>query len=161
MKKINMVMEDIHEHENDLRAALLRISERHKADHEIYHVGRDLADWSATHVRKLAEIGRDYGLELDPEPKDETKLGKLVREKGGEAVGRRSEAGLLLLRDLRKIYLQAAGLSSDWELLGQAAQGTKDKNLLNLTKECHPGTLRQMRWANAMLKTVSPQILAG
>jgi hypothetical protein len=62
---------------------------------------------------------------------------------------------------LRRLHVTAAGVSVDWELLGQAAQATKDSELLALTQRCHPQTLRQMRWANAMLKTLSPQILAG
>jgi len=33
--------------------------------------------------------------------------------------------------------------------------------LLALTKRCHPQSLRQMRWANAMLKVLSPQILGA
>jgi hypothetical protein len=54
----------------------------------------------------------------------------------------------------------AAGVSLDWELLGQGAQA-KDSELLALTKQCHPQSLRQMRWANAMLKVLSPQVLAS
>jgi len=38
----------------------------------------------------------------------------------------------------------------DWELLAQAAQATKDGELLAVTARCHLQTLRQMRWANAM-----------
>jgi hypothetical protein len=37
-------------------------------------------------------------------------------------------------------------VSVDWKLLGQAAQATKDSELLALTQRCHPQTLRQMRW---------------
>ena len=54
-----------------------------------------------------------------------------------------------------------AGVSLDWELLAQGAQAIKDDELLALSKQCHPQTLRQMRWANAMLKELSPQALAG
>jgi hypothetical protein len=32
------------------------------------------------------------------------------------------------------------------------AQALKDDELLGLTKECHPQTLRQLRWSNAALK---------
>lgn len=83
-----------------------------------------------------------------------------LRNKGSELVGRRSMPGMLLIHDLRTVYLQAAELSVDWELLGQGAQAVKDRELLNLTAECHPQTLRQMRWANAMIKQLSPQVLA-
>ncbi|KAE8764829.1 hypothetical protein [Georgenia thermotolerans] len=161
MSKIDTVLEETHEHENELHLTLLRVSERHKTDHEIYHVARDLAAWSAEHVRRLAEAGKAYGLDLDAEPKEETTLGRSVREKAGEALGRHSQPGMRLLRDLRELHLQATEVSLDWELLGQAAQATKDRELLALTKECHPDTLRQSRWANTMLKSVSPQVLAS
>jgi hypothetical protein len=37
----------------------------------------------------------------------------------------------------------------------------KDSELLALTKRCHPQSLRQMRWANVMLKVLAPQVLAS
>jgi hypothetical protein len=74
---------------------------------------------------------------------------------------KRPEPGLLLLADLRQLHRLAAGASVDWELLGQAAQAAKDEELLELTSRCHPETLRQMRWANAMLKQLSPQVLTS
>lgn len=67
----------------------------------------------------------------------------------------------LLCVDPRPMHRDAAGVSLDWELLAQGAQATKDDELLELTKRCHPQTLRQMRWANAMLKELSPQALSG
>lgn len=73
-------------------------------------------------------------------------------------IGRRPEPGLLLLADLRHLHRVAAGISLDWELLAQAA---KDAELLALAKRCHPESLRHMRWANAMLKVLSPQVLVS
>jgi hypothetical protein len=52
-------------------------------------------------------------------------------------------------------------VSVDWELLAQGAQAAREPELLDLAAQCHPGTLRQLRWTNAMLKVLSPQILAG
>ncbi len=46
-----------------------------------------------------------------------------------------------------------------WEMLGQAAQGLKDVDLLAVVQRCHPDTLRQLRWANGKLKESSTQIL--
>ncbi|MFD1045821.1 hypothetical protein ACFQ1S_09735 [Kibdelosporangium lantanae] len=37
----------------------------------------------------------------------------------------------------------------------------RDTNLVDITQKCHPRTLRQMKWANAMLKTLSPQVLVS
>ncbi len=50
-------------------------------------------------------------------------------------------------------------MSLDWELLAQAAQGARKRELLELAERCHPDTLRQMRWANAKLKESATQAL--
>ncbi|MHC6591256.1 hypothetical protein [Arthrobacter sp. C152] len=159
--KFGLALEELHRSENDLAHHLLTISERHKVDHEIYHLARDLARWSQQHVRDIASMARNYGEDLDPEPRGEAGLMETLREKGSEMVGRRPETGMLLLRDLRELYLMACGVSADWELLAQAAQGNKDKELLALAEACHPQTIRQMKWANGKLKESATQILVS
>ncbi|NUT71360.1 hypothetical protein [Pseudarthrobacter sp. C4D7] len=159
--KFGLVLEEMHRSENDLAHHLLVVSERHKVDHEIYHLARDLARWSQQHVRDIAHIAKNYGQNLDPEPRSEAGLMETIREKGSGMVGRRPETGMLLLRDLRELYLKACGVSADWELLAQAAQGMKDKNLLALAEKCHPQTIRQMKWANGKLKESATQILVS
>jgi hypothetical protein len=98
-------------------------------------------------------------VKLDPEPAEEPSLTERLREKGSELVGRRGEGDLLMLRDLRKIYTEASGVSIDWVMLAHAAQALKDAELLRLVQECHPETLRQIRWVNAKVKEASPQVL--
>jgi hypothetical protein len=82
-----------------------------------------------------------------------------VREKGSELVGRRPESGLLLLRDLRELYMLASEASINWVILGQGAQAAKDHELLQTIKECHPDTLRTLKWTNTKIKETSPQVL--
>jgi hypothetical protein len=159
--KIGLALEELHRSEADLAKELLKVSERHKVDHEIFHLGRDLASWSQQHVREIAEIGHHYGQDLDPNSGSEHGLLDTVREKGSELIGRMSSSSLLLLRDLREVYIKAAGVSVDWELLAQAAQGIKHRELLELAQRCHPDTLRQMRWANGKLKESATQILVS
>ncbi len=158
--KLGLAIRELHRSESSLAADLLRMADRHKVDHAIYHVARDLATWSQTHVHELTEVGQGYGVRLlRDNPKDDSGLMADVRQKTSEALGGRPEPGLLLLADLRKMHRKAAGVSLDWELLAQGAQAAKDKELLELCQRCHPQTLRQMRWANAMLKELSPQVL--
>ncbi|MEU8347941.1 hypothetical protein AB0C74_40140 [Spirillospora sp. NPDC048832] len=88
-------------------------------------------------------------------------MGARLREESSKLVRHLSSPGLLLLRDLRRVHVQAAGVSIDWEMIAQAAQGGRDTDLLQLVERCHPDTLRQMRWANAHLKQVSAQVLAS
>jgi len=71
-------------------------------------------------VRELAEIGPDHGLHLKDDPEQGSELLATVRGKVSELMGRRPEPGLLLA-DLRHLYRAAAGVSLDWELLGQGA----------------------------------------
>jgi lipopolysaccharide export system protein LptC len=110
-------------------------------------------------VRRLAEIGRDHDLELDPDPEDEQALLSRLKQKTSELTGRFHEPGLLLLAELRHLHRVAAGVSLDWEVLAQTAQAMRDVELLELAEDCHPETLRQMRWANAQVKETAAQIM--
>ncbi|GAA5133016.1 hypothetical protein [Pseudonocardia adelaidensis] len=161
MSKLRLVLRELHRSETSLARDLLAVADRHRADHEIFHVARDVAGWSQEHVRRLAEAGRDHGVRLNPQPRWELPgVGGLAR-KAGEALARRPASGLLLLADLRRVHRKATGVSLDWELLAQAAQAMKQQPLVELAADCHPQTLRQMRWANAHLKVTSPQVIAS
>jgi hypothetical protein len=157
--KVGAAIEELHRVENDLAGDLLGVSDRHKVDHEIFYVARDIARWSQEHVRRLSEVGADYGLVLDPDPEDEVTMLARMKQKGAELTGRFHEPTLLLLADLRHIHRTAAGASLDWEVLAQTAQAMKDAELLTTAQECHPETLRQMRWANAKVKETAAQIM--
>lgn len=159
--KFDLVLEELHRSEHDLGRLLLHASDRHASDHEVHHVARELATWSRRHLREIAEVGTEFGLDLDPEPALESGPVEALQQAVARRTGRRSAPALLLLTDLREIDVEAAGVSVDWELLAQAAQGVKRRDLLALTKRCHPDTLRQMRWANAMLKASSTQVLVS
>jgi hypothetical protein len=159
--KLDLAIEELHRSENELYTVLLSMSDRHKVDHEVFHVTRDMAKWSEQHVAALAEAGREFGLELDPQAKHAAGLLETLQQRTAELTGRRSVPGLLLLADLRHLYREASGTSLDWELLAQGAQGAKNKELLDFAERCHPQTLRVSRWANAKLKESSPQVLAS
>ena len=157
--KVAAAIEELHRSENDLAGSLLNLSDQQKTDHEIFYVARDIARWSQEHVAGLARVGRDYGLDLDPDPEDEATLLARMKQKGAEVVGRFHEPSLLALADLRHVHRMAAGVSLDWEVLAQTAQAMKDRELLVLCKDCHPETLRQLRWANAKVKEISAQTM--
>jgi hypothetical protein len=157
--KVGLAIAELHRAENDLAEELLQASDRHKADHDIFYLGRDLARWSQEHVQKLAEHGRNYGVHLDAEAAGDPSLMATIRQKGAEVLGGHHDPALLLLKDLRDIHRMAAGVSLDWEVLAQTAQALKDQELLALSRQCHPQTLRQLRWANASLKTNAAQIM--
>lgn len=160
MSRMRLAIAELHRSERRLAHDLRAIAARHHADQDICHLARDLAAWCDEHVEVLAEHGRRYGLRLSSRPR-RIPLSRALQEHLGEALRRRPEPALLLLADLRRVHRVAAGASLDWELLAQGAQAVKDPDLLAVTQRCHPQTLRQMRWANAMLKELSPQVLAS
>jgi hypothetical protein len=162
MTGIGITLRLLHDGERDLEQDLLAATARHGTDHEFHHVALDIARWSREHAARLADAGRDHGLDLSG-PRGNPSPGALaaLREKASEALGRRPETGLLLLNDLRDLHLAAARNSLHWEMLAQVAQATRDESLLALVADCHPQTLRQLRWTDTMVKILAPQLLAG
>jgi len=159
--KIAVAIDDVARAEQALAEALLEIGERHRADHDVYHLTRRLARWSQGHQAALAPFAERYGTDVDTDDVGRESGGPLqvLREKSAELLGRRPAAGLLLLRDIRKLHLLAAEASIDWTILGQAAQAAKDPDLLECVTLSHPETLRTLRWTVTKLKEAAPQVL--
>ncbi|MET9932075.1 MULTISPECIES: hypothetical protein [unclassified Streptomyces] len=162
MNGVTIVLHALHQGERDLVEDLVALSERHRAEHEVHHVATDVAAWSREHVRRLADTAAFYGPDLDgpsgaPSPGPFAASGRKAPEDADD----RLDPGLLLLRDLRETHLAAAHNSLHWEMLAQAAQSLRDHRLLALASFCHPRTLRQMRWTDTLLKTLSPQLLTS
>ncbi|MFD0273456.1 hypothetical protein ACFVHB_05990 [Kitasatospora sp. NPDC127111] len=173
MRGVAATLRALHDGERRLEQELLAVAERHRADHEVHHVAVDVARWSGEHARRIAEAARDHGLDLsDPAPAPAGALAAAsapgpAHLPGEEpapalgALGHRPEPGLLLLNDLRDLHLAATANSLHWEMLAQVAQATGDTALLALAGDCHPETLRQLRWTNTLVKTLAPQLLGS
>jgi len=157
--KIGAVLQDLHHDEAELARTLVRIADKHRADHEVFHLGHDLAAWSMRHVREIAAIAERFGQHLDPEPSESVPVVDSARRWLAERGGRSSEVELVMVRDLREVYLRASSVLTDWEMVGQAAQAIVDDELLELAKRCQAETKRQATWANAKIKESSTQAL--
>jgi hypothetical protein len=151
--KLDAALREVHDAERELARDLLRAGERHKADHDVFHVTRTLSTWCGRHLERLAAHGERYGVALDPSPPGAGLLGGLDV--------RRGDPGLLLLRDLRDLHLAAARASVAWTVLGQGAQAVRDTDLLATVTASHPETVRTMKWTVQKLKEASPQVLAS
>lgn len=158
-RKVPMAIAGLHDDENSLVQELVRISDDHLGDHGVCAVARDLARWSERHVAELARVGGDYGLALDPEPRREQPVVRHARQERARLLSGHHDSGLWLLNDLRCIYRIAAGVSLDWDVLAQTAQALQDHELLTVSETCHPETVRQMKWAEAQLKSAATQVM--
>jgi len=159
--KIGLAISEIAAAEAELSEALLEVGERHKANHDVYHLSRSLARWSQAHVAAVERFAERHDADVDTAAMGRDSAGPLaaVRERSAELLGRRPEPGVLLLRDLRDLHLKATRASLGWTMLGQAAQAAKDPELLECVSLCHPETLRVVRWTLTRLKEASPQVL--
>ncbi|MEU9158090.1 hypothetical protein AB0D59_48095 [Streptomyces sp. NPDC048417] len=162
MNGTTLVLRALHDGERQLERDLLAAADRHSIEHEFHHVARDVARWSHDHAERIARAAEPLGLDLyGPADHPEPSPLATMRETVSRALGRQHAPGLLLLRDLRDLHLAATENSLSWEMLAQAAQAAKDTDLLDLAAACHPQTLRQLRWTNTMIKTLSPQLLTS
>jgi hypothetical protein len=148
---LSRIVRELYASEARLLDRLHDLIERHAAEPEIRHVAVDLVTWSERHLEALRDHQERAASTASPLRRIGEKLG----------AGRDPDPRLALLDDLKALYLAAAEVSVNWELLGQGAQAVSNTDLLALTSRCHPETLRQLRWANGMLKTLAPQILAS
>ncbi|WP_328862965.1 hypothetical protein [Streptomyces sp. NBC_00306] len=162
MNGIALILRVLRDGETELAEGLLATGQRHRAEHEIFHVSTDLAQWSREHAQRIAEA-----IEREDHARPEEASGPhsdlVPRSQNREPRPERacSQPALLLLRDLRDLHLGASANSLYWEMLAQAAQARTDTRLLSLVSACHPQTVRQMRWTNTMIKSLAPQLLTN
>lgn len=157
--RIGEVLRDLSHDENELSQALDRLADRHRADHEVFYVGHDLARWSVRHIREIASVAPSFGVDLEPGPDPSAHPVAEARQWLSELSGRSAEMELVMVRDLRDVYLRASGVLTDWEMIGQAAQAIVHHELLELATRCQSETKRQATWANAKIKESSTQAL--
>src|SRR4051794_25477853 len=109
----------LHRAQGELAKAFREVARAHSGEAEVFHVAERLARQCDAHVEQLAPFAERYGEDAPDEP--ERLHSELFQ-------GSRS-GGLGLLRDLHDLYLMAAEADMAWTLVGQAAQGARDKDL--------------------------------
>lgn len=161
--KLGIAIREVADAEAQLADELLRVGERHRSDHDVYHLTRLLSRWSQGHLAALEPFADEHEQATDSDEIGRESAGPLtaLREKTAELLGRRPESGLLLLHDLRELHLQATRASLGWTVLGQGAQAAKREDLLECVSLCHPETLRTLRWTVTKLKESAPQVLTS
>jgi erythromycin esterase-like protein len=161
MNKLGLLLEQLHHAETELAEEFREVAERQSAEHDIYYLGQTLAGQCERHAEQVRLIAQRFGKDLS-EPGEAGPLHNVMaglREKASELLGHRPEAGLLLLRDLRQLYLMAEEANLHWLVLGQVAQATRDHELLDRVSALHKETLTQIKWLKTRIKEAAPQVL--
>ncbi|MCO5970799.1 hypothetical protein [Actinoallomurus soli] len=161
MNKVGLLLDQLHRAETRLGAEFRRVAGREAADQEVYYVCRDLArqcDERAAAIRRLGtRYGRSIAAPSGPGPL-RTALTEL-RRRASCLLGRQRISGLLLLRDLRALFLAAQAANVAWIAVGQLAQALKDGEMLTLVNGLHKENLTQIKWIKSKVREASPQAL--
>jgi hypothetical protein len=161
MNKIGTALKELYRAEEDLADEYVKVGERLAAEHDVWYDCKRFAAQCHMHADAIRPFASAHEERLPPA--DAATVGETttaaLRHKLSEALGRRPESGLLLLRSLRQLYLQAQEVSFHWIVAGQLAQATRDHELLAVVDELHRETLTQIKWLKTQVKQSSPQAL--
>jgi hypothetical protein len=159
--KLDKAIADVQDAESDLAKELRTIGERHAVEHDLYHLGHTLARQCGDHLERLAPFAERYGTPPREEGGAESPgLLETLRHKSAELLGRTELSGVLLLRDLRNLYLSAQEAEIAWVILAQAAQAVRDRELLQVVSLCHEEAEARGKWLRTRIKESAPQVLA-
>jgi hypothetical protein len=158
--KIDIGIKDVQNAEADLGKRLRAIGERHADEHDLYHLGHTLARQSAEHLQRLAPFADRYGAGGASSVPESPGVLETVRRRSGELLGRFETSGLLLLKDLRALYLSAQEAEIAWVILVQAAKAARDRELLDVATSCQQEAEACGKWLRTRIKESAPQVLA-
>jgi hypothetical protein len=157
--RLDTAIADVQDAEASLANDLRAIGERHAAEHDLYHLGHTLAKQCEEHLERLAPFAERYGApDADAESPG---LLESPRHMSSKFPGRSEATGMLLLRDLRTLYLGAQEAEIAWVILTQAAQAARDRDLLAAARPCQEEAAMRGKWLRTRIKESAPQVLAS
>jgi hypothetical protein len=139
----------LHKAQANLAQAFAEVADGHAEEADVHHLCRKLARECDRHAARLEPFVQRYGEDVPAEP---DRLHSEIFQ------GAR-EGGLGLLRDLQDLYLMAAECDIAWTIVGQAAQGLRDRELLEVVEACEQETALQLKWLRTRMKQAAPQAL--
>lgn len=126
-----------------------QVADGHADEPDVHLACHRLAQWCDRHVEKLMPIAERYGEQQEEEPE----------RLHAEGLAETREGGVGLLRDLQDLFVLASFVQVTWTVLGQAAQGRRDRELLAVVASCDAETEQQLLWLKTRIKQAAPQAL--
>jgi hypothetical protein len=139
----------LHKSEIELADGFRDLGQGHAEEADVHQICQRLAAECDRHAEELHPFAERYGEDAPTEPE------RLHRELFD---GTRS-GPLGLLRDLHDLYLMASECDLAWTMIGQAAQGARDRDLLEVVSRCEGETALQLEWIKTRMKQAAPQVL--
>ena len=138
----------LHDAEQTLADSWRLVADGHTAEADVHHLGHTLADQCDDHITRLTPLTARYGERRDDEPERLQAQGLTELRSG--PVG--------LLRDLQDLYPLASFVSITWDLIGQAAQATRDTDALATVAACRNQTVTQVAFLRTRLEQAAPKL---
>jgi hypothetical protein len=139
----------LHRSQTNLAEAFRQVADAHGDEPDVRTLCTRLAKQCDTHAEKLAPFAKRYREDAPDEP-DRLHSDLFQHTRTG---------GLGLLRDLHDLYLMAAECDMAWAVIGQAASGIRDADLLRVVGQCEGETAGQLAWLRSRIKQAAPQAL--
>ncbi|HEX7746382.1 MAG TPA: hypothetical protein VF462_14110 [Micromonosporaceae bacterium] len=139
----------LHRAQVKLGEAFGEVGAAHREEPDVFHICERLSAQCGRHAEQLEPFARRYAEEAPDEP--ERLHSELFK---GTRTG-----GVGLLRDLQDLYLMASECDICWTVVGQAALGARDKELLTVVHTCEGETAAQLKWLRTRMKQAAPQSL--
>lgn len=132
-----------------LATSYRQVAEGHALDADVHQLCLQLARQCDEHREKLTAVAERYGDHPAGEPE----------RLHAEGLAETRSGGLGLLRDLHDLYLLASYLDMAWTMVGQAAKGARDSDLVDLVDGCAADVKGQLAWLTTRMKAASVQAL--
>ena len=132
-----------------LGAAFREVGEGHADEADVANMCSRLAAQCDAHAEHLAGFAERYGEAADDEP---DRLHSAIFQSG-------REGPLALLRDLQDLYIMAAECEITWTVVGQAARGVRDADLIAVVQADELETAMQLKWIRSRMTQAAPQAL--
>ena len=126
-----------------------QVAEGHPAEADVHRICEQFAVQCDRHEERLKPFTARYGSHPSGEPE----------RLHADGLSSTRSGGLGLLRDLHDLYLLASYLDMAWMVVGQAAKGARDQELISAVAHCEEETASQRRWLMTRLKAAAPQAL--
>jgi hypothetical protein len=162
--KLNQAIEHVQDADCDLADELETIAERHAAESDVYHVAKTLASRCGLQLDELRSHAVRYGAAeraLEASSNGGPEVLERARRLASELIGKHELAGMLLLDDLRGLYLAAHRAELAWVVLEQGAKAARDAELLETAKKGREEAERRWKWVRTRVKEASPQVLVA
>ena len=126
-----------------------QVAEGHPEEADVKRICEQFAAQCDHHEELLRPFTQRYGSHSSGEPE----------RLHADGLSQTRSGGLGLLRDLHDLYLLASYLDMAWTLVGQAAKGARDHELIQTVEQCAKQTEAQQKWLTTRLKAAAPQAL--